>query len=120
MSTIEEREQLQGHLEAVKQAGVTDLPHEGYLNLVACPLCHTPILKDLTYQELDKVQHWTVAQLIAWHNLMKDSGLTQSEALERTAEQARPGIGALYNPTVLGVNLHGIFVGIEPDGYTHS
>lgn len=120
MATLEERESLDEALEAVKGSQVWDIPTGGYVNEYQCLLCGTPLLTDLNYDEIEKIKTWTVAQLIAWHNLQKNSGIEAHEFLRETADQPRPGIGALVNPTVLGVNLNGIFVGIEPDGYMHS
>lgn len=120
MATLEERESLNEALEAVKESQVWDIPTGGYLNSYQCPLCDTPLLTDLSYDEIEKIKTWTVAQLIAWHNLQKNSGIEAHAFLAETAVQDRPGIGAVFEPTVLGVNLNGIFVGIEPDGYVHS
>jgi hypothetical protein len=120
MATKEERDDLIDALEAISESQVWDLPTGGYLNSYQCPLCDTPLLTDMTFDEMEKVKTWTVAQLLAWHNLQKNSGIDAHELLARTSVQDRPGIGALVNPTVLGVDLNGIFVGIETDGYAHS
>lgn len=120
MSTVDERAHLEYALNEINQSQVWDIPTQGYITDFQCPLCHTPLLTDLSYDEIEKIKGWTVAQLVAWHNLQKNSGIDAHELLAQTSVQARPGIGAVFNPTVLGVNLNGIFVGIEPDGYAHS
>lgn len=120
MSTVDERAHLEYALKEINESQVWDIPTRGYLNSYQCPLCDTPLLEDLSFDEIEKIKTWTVAQLVAWHNLQQRSGLETSEFLAQTADQPRPGIGALYNATVLGVNLNGIFIGIEADGYVHS
>jgi hypothetical protein len=120
MSTVDERQSLEEALEAVSRSQVWDLETRGHLAAYQCPLCDTPLLEGLSFEEMEKIKTWTVAQLVAWHNLQKNSGVEAHEFLAQTADQPRPGIGAVFNPTVLGVNLNGIFVGIEPDGYVHS
>jgi hypothetical protein len=85
-----------------------------------CPVCSRSILEITDYDTLEKVQSWTVAQLLAWTQLQERSDVSVSDLMAQTSEQARPGIGALASPTVLGVTVNDIFVGIELDGYTHS
>jgi hypothetical protein len=120
MTSVDERAHLEYALKEINGSQVWDIPTQGYIGDFQCPLCHTVLLADLSYDEIEKIKGWTVAQMIAWHNLQKRSGIDPHAFLEQTAVQPRPGIGAVVNPTVLGVNLHGMFVGIEPDGYTHS
>lgn len=120
MTTLDERLDLGEALEAVKQSQVWDIPTNGMIVDYQCPLCDTPLITDLSYEEMEKIKTWTVAQLLAWHRLQKNSGIDAHVLLDRTSVQARPGIGAVVNPTVLGVDLNGMFVGIEPDGYAHS
>lgn len=115
---------LTDHADAIKATRIQDMPGPA----VDCPVCNQALIPDaqeLTYDEIEKMLTWTLAQLIAWNHLQTRSGLTRSEMLERTspAGTERPGIGgALYGSQgLVGVNdFHGMFVGIEPDGYTHS
>ncbi len=109
----EAREQLRAVL-VQNLMGLSDV------GIADCPVCSRPILEVLDYDTLEKVQSWTVAQLLAWAALQKRSDYTIKDLLDRTADQPRPGIGAIANPTVLGVDMHGVFIGIETDGYTHS
>lgn len=119
--TTEQRFDVEDHFDQVKMSQVWDIPTNGYVNAYQCPLCDTPLLEDLSYEEMEKIKTWTVAQLLAWLRLQKNSGIDAHELLVRTSEGPRPGIGQIFNPTVLGVNdLNGLFVGIEPDGYAHS
>lgn len=75
----------------------------------------------LTDEQYDKIQTWTQEQREAFSRLQENSGIDFCELLDRTSWGPRPGIGALVNPVVLGVHdFHGMFIGIEPDGYTHS
>lgn len=72
----------------------------------------------------DHISTWTVAQLFAWLRLAnRDSGITPVQLINRTSGGVMPGIGGAINGDVgtIGVNdFNGIFIGIEPDGYTHS
>ncbi len=90
------------------------------VGVAECPICVRPMLNVTNYDTLEKVSSWTVAQLAAWIRLQRGSGISVEDLMDQTADQPRPGIGAIYNPTVLGVNMNGVFIGIEPDGYTHS
>jgi len=99
---------------------VQDLLGLSDVGIADCPVCSRPILDITDYDTLEKVQSWTVAQLLSWVALQKRSDYTVKDFMDRTADQPRPGIGAIANPTVLGVDMHGTFVGIETDGYTHS
>jgi hypothetical protein len=77
----------------------------------------------LDYDALVKIRTWTVAQLIAWTQLQKRSGIDTEDLLGRTSGGVMPGIGgALFGDVgTIGVTFEdGFFVGIEPDGYTHS
>ena len=56
----------------------------------------------------------TPEQRIAMQDLQKDSGYTWSEFLEKCTPPT------LLTPYVGVNNFHGMFVGIEPDGYTHT
>lgn len=82
--------------------------------LLACPACDTELIPNahmLTYEELSKVRTWTLAQLVAWRDLQSRSGLTVKEMLEKTS----------HGGDFVGVDgFHGMFIGIEKDGYTHS
>lgn len=120
MPTTDERAHLEYALKEIRGSQARDIPTEGRIGDFNCPLCHSTLLSDLSYDEIEKIKGWTVAQLIAWHDLIKHSGMSQEEALAATSEQPRPGIGQVFNPTVLGLTLNGIFVGIETDGYVHS
>jgi len=121
MSTLDERFALADALKAVQGSQVWDIPTNGQIIDYQCPLCDTPLIKDLTYDEMDKIKTWTVAQLVAWHRLQKNSGIEAHDLLARTSEGPRPGIGAIFNPTVLSIpDFNGIFLGIEADGYVHS
>jgi hypothetical protein len=88
---------------------VDDLPGP-----LECPVCETELIANphmLTYEELTKVRSWTLAQLIAWRDLQARSGLTVKEMLAISS----------HGGEFVGVNgFHGMFVGIEKDGYTHS
>ena len=78
---------------------------------------------NLNYDALEKIRTWTVAQLIAWNQTQKRSGIDAEELLERTSGGVMPGIGGALVGDIgtIGISdLNGIFVGIEPDGYTHS
>lgn len=99
-------------LNVVQQTEVGNLPFNGYL--LECPLCMTTLLDvyDLDYEDLNKVKTWTVAQLVAWLELRARSGLTIKELLARTSG----GQGEYVEVS----DFHGMFVGIEKDGYTHS
>lgn len=91
-----------------------------------CLMCDHELLPEgfePTYEELTKLGGWTVAQLMAFRNLQKRSGGDYRELLAGTSGGVMPGIGGAINGDVgtIGVNnFHGMFVGIEPDGYTHS
>lgn len=98
---------------------VTDLLQRTVEDLgTSCPVCATPILGndlsdlfDPTYEELTKLRSWTFAQLIAWRDLQSRSGLTVREMLAISS----------HGGDFVGVDgFHGMFVGIEKDGYTHS
>lgn len=78
---------------------------------------------ELSDDELRKVSSWTVAQWVAWNDLVERSGEDRHTILERTHGGVMPGIGGALVGDVgtIGINgFHGMFVGIEPDGYTHS
>lgn len=112
MATVDERAHLEYALKEIRGSQVWDIPTEGRLDDFNCPLCHTALLTDLSYDEIEKIKNWTVAQLVAWHNLQKRSGVDAHELLERT-------FGGSHDH--IGVNdFHGMYVGIEPDGYTHT
>lgn len=108
----------------IKHTRITDLP--GFE--VACPACDHKLIDDpneLSYEELEKMMTWTLAQLTAWNRLQENSGISRSEMLHFTtaAGTERPGIGGALAGSgglVAVTNFHGMFVGIEPDGYTHS
>ena len=91
-----------------------------------CLMCDHELLPEgfeLTFEELEKLGGWTVAQLMAFRTIQKRSGIDYKDLLARTSGGVMPGIGGAINGDVgtIGVNdLNGIFVGIEPDGYTHS
>lgn len=89
------------------------------MNLMA----ESPIFAGLSPDECRKVASWTVAQWVAWSDLVERSGEDVHTMMERTAGGVMPGIGGAIAGDVgtIGVNgFHGMFVGIEPDGYTHS
>ena len=111
------------HAEAIRAELVEDLAGITGVGILDCPCCRSKLAPDdfwPTYDEIEKLRQWTVAQLIAFRSLQKNSGINYRDLLTATAVQARPGIGAIYNPTVLGVNMNNLFIGIEPDGHTHS
>ena len=111
------------HAEAIRAELVEELPVISGVGILDCPCCRerlTPMDFHPTYDELNKLRGWTIAQAVAFRRLQDNSGIEYRDLLTATAVQARPGIGAIYNPTVLGVNMNGLFVGIEPDGHTHS
>lgn len=116
MTTVERQNAVADAAATVREAPVDDLA------TTRCKVCHKSFWPEgfhPTYDELQKVRSWTVAQLVSVMELAERSGDIH-KFLEGVGEVARPGIGAMFNPTVLGANVNGIFVGIEPDGYTHS
>lgn len=76
-----------------------------------CPMCERTLIDDLTFQDFEKLSTWTLAQLISFLNLVERSGLTVKEMLARASN----GLDHVGVP-----NFHGMYVGIERDGYTHS
>lgn len=120
-ATISEAcEVVRGHL-------VEDIPAVSGATIIACPTCYKPIPATdqwyPDYDEMEKIRGWTIAQFIAFCQLQHRSGIPFGELLARTSGGVMPGIGGAINGDVgtIGVNdLNGIFVGIEPDGYTHS
>jgi len=115
------------HVDALKAMSVDDLPGLSGVGLLDCPVCSreiiNPVAIGLGYDSLLKLRTWTVAQLISWSALQQRSGIDAAELLERTSGGVMPGIGGAVNGDVgtIGVSdMNGIFVGIEPDGYTHS
>ncbi len=124
---MNKHDELTEHVNALKAMSVDDLPGLSGVGILDCPVCSHEILDSveiqLGYVSLEKIRTWTVAQLIAWTQLQRRSGINAKELLERTSGGVMPGIGgALFGDVgTLGVNdVNGIFVGIEPDGYTHS
>lgn len=117
---LEHRFALDDAMTEIRASQVWEIPTGGYIVDYDCPLCDTPIITGLSYQEIEKIKTWTVAQLMAWHRLQERFGIDPHEMLEQTSYGDRPGIGAMFSPSVLGVSVDGIFYGIEPDGYTHS
>lgn len=124
---MNKHDELTEHVDALKLMSVDDLPTLTDVGILDCPVCGHEILNSvdvqLGYITLEKIRTWTVAQLIAWSALQRRSGIDAKELLERTSGGAMPGIGgALFGDVgTVGVNdVNGIFVGIEPDGYTHS
>lgn len=108
----------------VRLTKVDDLPL-GNVNNVECPTCNHPLIEvnDLTYGELKKISSWTVAQLTSFMDLVKWGKVDFHELLENTSGGVMPGIGGALVGDVgtIGVSrADGIFIGIEPDGYTHS
>lgn len=91
-----------------------------------CPTCDSHLVPEgfePSYEQIEKLKTWTLAQLVAFRNLQARSGIPFDELLDRTSGGVMPGIGGAINGDVgtIGVsNFHGMFVGIEPDGYTHS
>ncbi len=124
---MNKHDELTEHIDALKAISVEDLPGLQSVGILDCPLCSRELADqlelELDYDRLMKIRTWTVGQLIAWTQLQKRSGIDAKELLERTSGGVMPGIGgALFGDVgTLGVNdVNGIFVGIEPDGYTHS
>ncbi len=124
---MNKHDELTEHVDALKAMSVDDLPSLSGVGVLDCPVCSREIVDPVEikfgYDALEKIRTWTVAQLIAWTQLQKGSGIAATELLERTSGGVMPGIGgALFGDVgTLGVNdVNGIFVGIEPDGYTHS
>ena len=123
---MNQHDELTTRVDALKLTLVGELllAGEGTLD---CPLCHQEVI-DLRaiasdYDSWEKVRTWTVAQLMSWSTLQKGSGIDINELLERTSGGVMPGIGGALAGDVgtIGVSdVNGIFVGIEPDGYTHS
>jgi hypothetical protein len=115
--------------ETLRSQLVEDLPVISGVGILDCPCCHRRLHPEdfvsPTYAELEKLRTWTVAQLIAFGQLQERSGISFRELLARTsaAWTERPGIGGALagSQGMVGVNdFHGMFIGIEPDGYTHS
>ncbi len=124
---MNKHDELTEHVDALKAMSVEDLPGLPSVGILDCPLCNRELADQLelqlNYDRLMKIRTWTVAQLIAWSTLQKRSGIDAAELLERTSGGVMPGIGGALVGDVgtIGVSdLNGIFVGIEPDGYTHS
>jgi len=115
--------------ETLRSQLVEDLPVISGVGVLDCPCCrkrlHPQDFVSPTYDELEKLRTWTVAQLVAFGQLQERSGISFRELLARTsaAWTERPGIGGALagSQGMVGVNdFHGMFIGIEPDGYTHS
>ncbi len=122
---MNKQDETSEHSDALKLMSVDDLP--GFAGVLGCPVCSHAILDIGTigfdYDDLEKIRTWTVGQLIAWLDLQSRNGMDAKEMLERTSGGVMPGIGgALYGDVgTIGVtHTDGFFVGIEPDGYTHS
>ncbi len=119
-----QHDELTEHVDALKLMKVDDLPGMPDTGVIGCPLCHHDLITiELNYQILEKISTWTVAQLIAWTALQHRSGTSLEQLLERTSGGTMPGIGGALAGDVgtIGVTYQdGFFVGIEPDGYTHS
>ncbi len=120
-------DELTEHVDALRLMSVEDLPGLSGVGILDCPVCRREIYNvmgnDFGYDALQKLRTWTVAQLIAWTQLQKRSGIDTTDLLARTSGGVMPGIGGALVGDVgtIGVNdVNGIFVGIEPDGYTHS
>jgi len=109
----------------VKTTLVRDTEQEHFTRVV-CPTCANTLLDFDTLtsgKQVDKIMSWTVAQLAAFMRLQHNSGIELSDLIDRTSGGVMPGISGALNGDVgtIGVSdFHGIFVGIEPDGYTHS
>jgi len=108
MATVSTFEQAVDDIKAIK---VSELGMQADAQ-IQCPTCDRPLGDEWGYAGLDKVQDWTVAQLVAFHHLAARSGITFQELLERTSGGASDHVGVH--------NFHGMYVGIEADGYTHS
>ncbi len=124
---MNKHDELTEHVNALKAMSVDDLPGLSGVGILDCPVCSREVINtfeiDLSYDSLEKIRTWTVAQLISWSDLQERSGINARDLLERTSGGVMPGIGgALFGDVgTIGINdLNGIFVGIEPDGYTHS
>ena len=124
---MNKHDELTEHIDALKLMSVDDLPTLSGVGVLDCPVCSREVVDPVTmnfgYHALEKIRTWTVAQLIAWSALQERSGIDAEILLERTSGGVMPGIGGAINGDVgtIGVNdVNGIFVGIEPDGYTHS
>lgn len=90
---------------------------------ISCPTCTQSLIhfdfewtdsekRELALARLSKVYTWTVAQLVGWLNLQKRSGISIEELLDRTSTGHGDHVGVS--------NFHGMYVGIEADGYTHT
>lgn len=115
---------------AVKTLGemlIGDLPYEYRQDgegSISCPTCTQTLVqfdfewtdnavRDLALARLSKLYTWTVAQLVAFRTLQARSGVPFGELLDL----------ATGGPTLgdhVGVYFHGMYIGIEKDGYTHS
>lgn len=78
---------------------------------VECPLCHTTLLENLDFDDVEKLNTWSFAQVAAFVALAARSGIDLNELLKTASD----GEGYVAIP-----NFHGMYVGIERDGYTHS
>lgn len=89
---------------------------------LCCPICHRAILTDdisvdmsidsqIRVDQYDKMRRWTVAQLLAFRQLVGGwHRYTFVQMLDLTS---------WWDGTVF-VQLPDLLIGIEPDGYTHS
>lgn len=111
MSTIDERLEVKAQVEDLRTKAITDFEHQGNVDSVHCPLCHGTLLSGMDYEIMDRIKDWTIGQLIAFVRLVEDSGLDLHDTLKRTNGNKHDHVG---------VPFHGMYVGIEPDGYTHS
>lgn len=78
---------------------------------LACPTCERRLIGNLTFEDFEKLSTWSLAQLISFLQLVERSGITAKDLLQT----ASTGEGHVAVP-----NFHGMYIGIERDGYTHS
>ena len=112
-------------VEAILSLEVPEVPQPKSADgLMRCPLCTRTLITDdvsvdpavdpqLTFAQAEKLGKFTLAQLIAFRQLVARSDLTFAEMLDRTAihENERGRLGLFVDM---------IYYGIERDGYTHT
>jgi hypothetical protein len=106
-------------IRAISALKVEDIPRlKDTMDPLECPVCHNQIVSidyetsvSAGIEAFEKIRLFTLAQLIALVKLQSRSGLSFEQILAQTVNYGE----------YLGVHdFHGMFVGIEADGYTHT